>query len=275
MPAPSPERHPPPPSPGTPARPAPPDCSPRSPRPPEPPSSRDAAKSAPEPRAKLAQYPHTEIRPPRNPRTAPPSSRQILPRTPPARPSPPPPIVFLPWMSASSALLQNPIHRLAQVLRNAMRLHNPIAGVPSDLAFAISFPPQPPACSSPVRQFDIAITIPHDERSLQINPVLPRRLFQHSRLRLPAIASIRRSMRAKIHRIDSRPRLRKLRVHQRMHLMHQRLRKISPPYSRLICHHDHRDPRFVQSPHRPRNKRKQAKPADVIQIAHFFSDGPI
>ncbi len=79
-------------------------------------------------------------------------------------------------------------------------------------------------------------------------------------------------MRAIVDRVDLRTCLRKLLRHQFVHRVHERFRKVTAADAGLIGDDDDRKARVVEPVNGSRDKGKQTKTADVIQVAHFLDD---
>jgi hypothetical protein len=167
------------------------------------------------------------------------------------------------------------VNSVRKVGGHKIRLNRPLRGIPKIFALSVTGAHQNTAGARAAGKFDIAVTIAHDERAMQVDGVLAGRSFKHSCLRLTAIACIRRSVRAIVYGVDVGAGGFEMLGHQLVHRTYKRFRKVAPANARLICHDNHGETGLVQTPDGVRDMRQDTKPADVIQVADFFGNGAI
>ena len=156
-----------------------------------------------------------------------------------------------------------------------IRLNRPLCSVPKKFTFAVARAYQNTAGSGAMGKFDVTVTIPDDEGAVQIDGMLAGRTFQHSGLRLTALAGIDGGVRAIVYGVEMRPGSFELLGHEFMNGVNERFRKVAAANARLICHDNHRQTGLVQATDGIRDTRQDTKSADMIQVADFFANGAV
>jgi hypothetical protein len=126
-----------------------------------------------------------------------------------------------------------------------------------------------------VGEFDVKVTIANHKGTAQVQGMLASRAFEHSELRLSAIAAIGRSVRAIINACDMRIGGSKLLGHELVDSVHKRLGKMAVADAGLIRDDDNGQPSFVEAANGSPDKGKHTKSVHMIQVTNFFGDGAV
>jgi hypothetical protein len=128
---------------------------------------------------------------------------------------------------------------IGKVGRDKIRLNEPFGRVPEVFAFAVAGANKDTARAHTARKFDITPAVTDDKGSLKVDGVFLRRLQEHARSRLPALATIGGGVRAIVNCVEMRALGAELLGHQFVDRMHERFRKVTPSNAGLICNHNH------------------------------------
>jgi hypothetical protein len=174
--------------------------------------------------------------------------------------------------NASCDLPQNPIRGGREIVRNKLRRRGPRLRLLRKLSFSIARANENAAGTSAVSRFDITIAISDNEGTPQVEAMLASGTLQQSRVWLPALAAVLRSMRAVVNCIQMRPGGGELLRQELMYGVHLQFREVPSSDPRLIGHHDYRQPHFIQAANSSRDKGKHTKTAGILQVTNFFGD---
>jgi hypothetical protein len=167
------------------------------------------------------------------------------------------------------------VNRIGEVGADKIRLKLPLWRIPEILALTIASAHQNTVSARAAGHLNVAVTIANDEGAMQIYGVFAGGPLEHSCLRLAAIATLGRSVRAIVYGVKMGAGGFELLGHEFVNRVYKRFWKIASANARLICCHNYWISGFIQTANGLRDMRQDTKSADVIQVAHFFSDGAI
>src|SRR5262249_7036890 len=127
-----------------------------------------------------------------------------------------------------------------------VRLMRPMAGMPSQLAFAVASSNQDGAGPSAAGHGDVSSAIAHDERFMQIQAQIGSRLIEHAGVGLSAGAGVCGYVGTIVHGIDASAACSERTGHSSMHFVNERFREIPTAHTRLVGYDHHGKPRLVE-----------------------------